>query len=597
VNNLSISLLAGLYQSGRATPEQIVSQIYDQIEKEPPHPVWISLVPRAEALAQAREVQGAHPGPLYGIPFAVKDNIDVAGLPTTAGCPAYSYVPEQTAFAVRKLLQAGAILIGKTNMDQFATGLVGTRSPYGACSSVFHPEYISGGSSSGSAVAVAKGLVSFALGTDTAGSGRVPAAFNNIVGLKPSKGAVSASGVVPACRSLDCVSIFALTAADAAAIFEVAKGFDEQDVYSRPLAAAPPLGSRPVRLGVPPASQLEFFGDREAEKILAGTVATLRANGAEIHEIDITPFRQAAELLYGGPYVAERYAAVGEFAKTHPDAVNPTVAAILTGSERYSAAEAYRAEYRLKALMRETAKYWQQIDAWVLPTAPTAYTIDQVNKDPIRLNANLGYYTNFVNLLDLSAVAVPSGFYANGLAWGITLIAPAFCEQNLLALADGIQRSRTAFSGARVLSLSDAPAYEAPKNPTGWTRLAVVGAHLTGQPLNSQLTERKATLLRTTRTAADYRFFALTNTKPLKPGLVRVPGFRGPGIEVEVWAVPDAAFGSFVAAVPPPLAIGSCELADGEVVKGFICEPYATEGMPEITKFESWRNYLASLKK
>ncbi len=594
--NLSISLLQSFYRAGRAKPEQVVHQIYDRIEKELLHPIWISLVPREEAIERARAIQGAHPGPLYGVPFAVKDNIDVAGLLTTAGCPAYAYTPERTAFVVQKLIDAGAILIGKTNLDQFATGLVGTRSPYGACSSVFNPDYISGGSSSGSAVAVAKGLVSFSLGTDTAGSGRVPAAFNNIIGLKPSRGLLSMSGVVPACRSLDCVSIFALTASDGAAVFDAAKGWDAQDVYSRQWSAAPPLPIRPVRFGVPHASQLEFFGDHEAEKIFNDTVKRLREQGSEIHEIDFVPFRQAAELLYGGPYVAERFASVGEFVKTHNADVNPTVAAIITQSEHYSAAEAYQAEYRLKFLAQKTSEYWQSIDVLILPTAPTTYTIEQVNREPVKLNSNLGYYTNFVNLLDLSAVAVPAGFYSNGLAFGVMLIAPAFSDQNLLVLADRIQRNRNSFSGARILLLTEARPYRAPDGEVGWTKLAVVGAHLTGQPLNYQLTERNAVLLQTTRTAADYRCFALTNTKPLKPGLVRVPGFQGPGIEVEVWAVPDKHFGSFVAAVPPPLAIGSCVLADGEIVKGFICETYAIDGMPDITRYGGWRSYLASNK-
>jgi allophanate hydrolase len=572
----------------------VIHHIYDRIESAPLQPVWIEIVPRQQALIRARALQESPRGPLYGIPFAIKDNIDVAGLPTTAGCPAYTYTPEATAFTVQKLLDAGAVLIGKTNLDQFATGLVGTRSPYGACSSVFDRHYVSGGSSSGSAVAVAGGLVSFSLGTDTAGSGRVPAAFNNLVGLKPSRGLLSASGVVPACRSLDCVSIFALDCADAEAVFLAARGFDAADPFGRAWPAVVPPTPAQLRCGVPPKSQWEFFGDQQAEKLFAETISTLREVNVEIVEFDLTPFQQTAELLYSGPYVAERFAAIGSFAKTHGDAMDPTVASIILGAENYTAAQAYEAQYKLAALSRKTKAYWQNMDVLVLPTAPTTYTIEEVQKDPIRLNANLGYYTNFVNLLDLSAVAVPAGFKQSGLPFGVTLIAPVFAEHSLLELASKIQTSRVDFVGARLAPLAELPKLKSPATSPGWVKVGVVGAHLSGQPLNYQLVEREAKLLQATRTAKDYKFFALTNTTPAKPGLIRVPGFAGPGIEIEVWLMPETAFGSFVAAIPPPLGIGSCELADGEVVKGFLCEPYAIENMPEITSYEGWRNYRSS---
>ena len=592
--DLSLATLAGLYSSGRSIPEEVVGHVYERIEEHRSQPVWIHLVPREEALMRARELQSKHPGPLYGIPFAIKDNIDVAGLPTTAGCPAFSHVAEHTSFVVQRLLNAGAILIGKTNMDQFATGLVGTRSPFGACSSVFDSLYVSGGSSSGSAVAVASGLVSFSLGTDTAGSGRVPAAFNNIVGLKPARGLLSMTGVIPACRSLDCVSIFALGAFDAARVLTSAAALDDADAYSRKRPETILSTPGKFRCGVPPDSQLEFFGDQLAQRVYRDTVSALKELQAEIVEIDFAPFRAAAELLYAGPYVAERFVAVGPFIKAHPDSVDPTVRSIILGSERYTAAEAYAAEYRLQALRNETKKSWDRMDALLLPTAPTIYKIDEVKRDPVKLNSNLGYYTNFVNLLDLSAVAVPAGIREDGLPFGVTLVGPAFSEHSLLQWAGQIQSRRNEFAGARVAKLSALPEYKAPDHLKGWTKLAVVGAHLSGQPLNHQLTDRGSTLMETTLTAPDYKLYALTNTAPAKPGLVRVPGFKGSGVEVEVWRMPEYEFGSFVAAVSPPLSIGSCQLKSGEWVKGFVCEPYGIDGMPEITSFGGWRNYLRS---
>ena len=588
--DLSLNHLRTRYQSGVLTPEDVLNDIYDRIESAPLHPVWITVVPRAEALARAKTLAAdSSTLPLYGIPFAVKDNIDVLGLRTTAGCPAYAYAPGQTAFVVERLQSAGALLIGKTNMDQFATGLVGTRSPYGACSSIFDARYISGGSSSGSAVAVASGLVTFALGTDTAGSGRVPAAFNNIVGLKPSRGVLSASGVVPACRSLDCVSIFALSCADANAVFDAAKAVNPADPWSR--AWSPyPVSAHP-RLGIPKQIQLEFFGNKDYERLYREAISLFANDGYTIVEIDFAPFQKAAELLYTGPYVAERFAAVGEFIKAHRDEVDPTVGSIILASEHFTAAQAYEAQYRLKDLKQQTAKVWNDIEVLLLPTAPTTYPIEEVRRDPIKLNANLGYYTNFVNLLDLCGVAVPAGFSTSGLPFGVTAIGPSFSESGLLAFADRIQHARVPFSGKNV---SPTPITLLTHSPAtkGWVALGVVGAHLSGQPLNYQLTDRGAQLLRTTKTARDYQCFALTNTSPAKPGLIRVPGFAGPGIEIEVWLMPESQFGSFVAAVPPPLSIGACELADGERIKGFLCEPYATAGMPEITHLGSWRRYL-----
>ena len=589
--DISIGKLAALYASGETTPEEVIHAVYDRIEQHRAEPIWIDLVPRGEALKRAKSVE---PGPLYGVPFAVKDNMDVAAMPTTAGCPAYAYTPQQTAFAVEKLLDAGAILIGKTNMDQFATGLVGTRSPYGACSSVFDSKYISGGSSSGSAVAVAQGLVSFSLGTDTAGSGRVPAAFNNIVGLKPTRGVVSTRGVVPACRSLDCVSIFALSCSEAARVLEVAAGFDAVDPYSRewPSRTAP-MPER-LRIGVVREGQLQFFGDQQAEKLYSQTLSSLEQLEVDIIPIDFDPFRETADLLYAGPFVAERYAAVGEFVKSHLSLADPTVSSIILGAERYSAADAYEGEYRLRSLRRQTEAAWEQVDALLLPTAPTIYEIEEIKQAPLNLNANLGQYTNFVNLLDLSAVAVPAGFRVDGLPFGVTLVGPAFREHALLEWGSLIQSRRAAYVGNLLVQTPDLPAYKAPRNLSGWVKLAVVGAHLSGQPLHFQLSERGSRLVSTTKTGPEYKLYALTNTMPAKPGLARVPGFSGSGIEVEVWLMPEENFGSFVAAVPPPLSIGSCQLESGEWVKGFVCEPYGIDSMPDITSYGGWRGYLRS---
>ena len=514
--------------------------------------------------------------PLSGLTFAIKDNIDLAGVPTTSACPAYAFTPAQSAPVVQRLIDAGAVPIGKTNMDQFATGLVGTRSPYGACSSVFDERYISGGSSSGSAVAVATGQVNFALGTDTAGSGRVPAAFNNLVGLKPTRGLLSTSGVVPACRSIDCVTILTRTCAEASKVFDVARAFDPTDPYSRvPTAGqgAAPWATGPFRFGVPAAAQLEFFGDEEAAALYQKAIADLELLGGTKVEIDFALFRAAADLLYSGPWVAERLAAIGPFLEDHGADMNPVVRDIIAGARRFTAVDAFNAEYKLRELRRATESEWTRIDVLVLPTTGTIYTHEAVAADPVKLNTNLGYYTNFVNLLDLAAVAVPAGFRPNGLPFGISLIGPAFTDPGLLALA------------ARYLREPVAP------TAPGCISVAVLGAHLSGQPLNGQLTQRGARLLKTCRTAPGYRFYALEGAIP-KPGLIREDSFAGPGIEVEVWAVPEDQFGSFVAAVPPPLGIGNAVLENGETVKCFICEPYAVANAREITHFGGWRKYL-----
>jgi allophanate hydrolase len=484
---------------------------------------------------------------------------------------------------VQRLLDAGAIAIGKTNLDQFATGLVGTRSPHGACSSVFDSRYISGGSSSGSAVAVASGLANFSLGTDTAGSGRVPAAFNGLIGLKPTRGLLSTRGVVPACRTLDCVSVFAKTCRETHAVWKVSRGFDPLDPFSRAPTegqdAAPWLGGS-FRFGVPAENQLQFFGDEEAAALYRQAITDMQAIGGEQVEIDFSIFRAAADLLYSGPWVAERLAAIQEFVEAHADRMNPVVREIIYSAKRYTAVDAFAAEYKLRELRRASEAEWRRMDIMLLPTTGTIYTHEAVAADPIRLNTNLGYYTNFVNLLDLAAVAVPAGFRTTGLPFGISLIGPAFSDEALLLVADRFHRA-------------PGPPLELQINPPGCIPVAVVGAHLTGQPLNWQLTERGARLIETTRTAPGYRLYALAGSVPPKPGLVRDEAFHGPGIELEVWAVPADRFGGYVAAVPVPLGIGNATLEDGRSVKCFICEPYAIAGATEITQFGGWRKYLA----
>ncbi len=596
---LDLAALESAYNSG-ITPASVIEYVYQQIEEVGLRPVWISLVPLKQAVERARQLadQDRSALPLYGVPFAVKDNIDVAGMETTAGCPAFSHAASKTATVVAMLEEAGAILVGKTNMDQFATGLVGTRTPYGACSSVFSEAHISGGSSSGSAVAVARGLVSFALGTDTAGSGRVPAAFNNLVGLKPTRGTLSTHGVLPACRSVDCVSIFALTCHDAKRVYEQARGFDPADIYSHPRSAenavAPSLTGS-FSFGIPAAAQLEFFGDEEAQALYLQSVRALEKLGGKAVEFDLTPFRAAAELLYAGPWVAERLAAIESFFQNHADDIHPVVRGIIAGAAAYSAVDCFNAQYRLHELRRNTAPTWNSLDVLLLPTAPTTYTISEVEADPVRLNSNLGYYTNFVNLLDLAAVAVPAGFRPSGLPFGVSLIAPAFTDLALLYLGDRLHRAMNNKVGGVATPLAETPALSSLIPPPGCTLLAVVGAHLTGQPLNSQLVSRGARMLQTTQTDGCYRLYALAGTVPPKPGLIRDPTFSGPGIEVEVWAFPTQQFGSFVASIPAPLGIGSLELRDGTRVSGFICEPYAVHTSQEITHLGGWRAHLETL--
>jgi allophanate hydrolase len=519
----------------------------------------------------------------------VKDNIDLAGVPTTAGCPNFAYTPAHSATVVQKLLDAGAIPLGKTNLDQFATGLVGTRSPYGACRNSFDAAYVSGGSSSGSAVAVAAGLASFSLGTDTAGSGRVPAAFNNIVGLKPSNGRMSTRGVVPACRSLDCVSIFALTVEDAAVVLAVAGGFDAADPYSRKTGNQALAG---LRFGVPRPDQLQFFGDTEYERLFGLAVRQLQNLGGTPVEIDFAPFLEAARLLYEGPWLAERYAAVGSFISAHPGAVHPVTREIIEGGKSPTAVAAFQGEYKLKELRRLSETAWSEIDLIFTPTTGTIYRIEDVTADPIRLNANLGLYTNFMNLFDLSGVAVPAGFRADGLPFGVTLVGPRGADHALLEIAGRLHRASIGTLGAMKLKI---PAHAELRPPVrdGYVTMAVCGAHMQGQPLNHQLRDRGAYLVRAASTAPRYRLFALPGGPPRRPGMIRV-NEDGTSIEVELWALPTEQVGSFIGGISQPLGVGKIELASGEMVLGFVCEGCAADGATDITSYGGWRAYVAA---
>ncbi len=568
------------------------------------HNAFIHRLTPAEIEPYIARLEGLPPEslPLYGVPFAIKDNIDLAGIPTTAGCPEFAYVPQRSAFVVQCLIDAGAVPLGKTNLDQFATGLNGTRSPYGPCRNAFDPDFVSGGSSSGSSVAVAKGWVGFSLGTDTAGSGRVPAAFNHLIGLKPTCGLFSATGVVPACRSLDTVSVFALTADDAQAVLAAAAVFDGTDAYSRPAAPfGPDFSTGPFRFGVPRPQDLEFFGNAAAAELFAASVARLQALGGTAVEIDLTPFLETARLLYEGPWVAERYVAIRDFIDARPETVFPPVRTIIEGGRDKTAADAFSASYRLKALKRVCDAVWQQVDCLLTPTAGTVYRIAEMQADPIRLNSNLGHYTNFVNLLDYSAVAVPAGTLAHGeaagLPWGVTLVAPAHRDVPLLRLADRMHRALGGTLGATGTPLpSEAMAAPAGALAAGTVQVAVCGAHLSGLPLNPQLTSRGARLLQTTVSAPEYRFYALPGGAVARPGMVRVAN-GGAAIELEVWEMPAAEFGSFVAGIPAPLGIGKVKLSDGREVPGFVCESVAIEACAQdITACGSWRTYLSTLK-
>ena len=559
----------------------------------PGHATGAGHSPQAWILQFDTPLIRAAEGSLSGLRFAIKDNMDVQGEPTTAGCPAFSFTPGQDAEVVRKLLASGAALTGKTNLDQFACGLNGTRSPYGAVPNAINPAYVSGGSSSGSAYVVATGQVDFSLGTDTAGSGRVPAGLNNIVGFKPSKGLISTRGVLPAAQSVDCVSIFARTVDVAARVLQSAMGHDPLDPFSRDLPlSTQALGSR-FRFGVP--SMLEFFGDVAAQEAFAQAVERLTAMGGVAVVIDYTPLAQAAALLYESALVAERYEAIRGFFDAHEDQVIEPVRTIIARGRQYSAADLYQAQTQLQAFGQQAAPMWQNMDVLLVPTAPTHYTIAQMQADPIALNRNLGFYTNFVNLLDYAAISVPSSIRPDGLPFGITLIGQCGSDWQLAELGQRYHHATDLTMGATGLPLPKPEALRAIAAPAPGLKVAVVGAHLSGMPLNGQLTERGASLVQTTRTSNQYRLYALPGTMPPKPGLKRVPN-QGAAIAIEVWDIPLDQVGSFLALIPSPLGLGKLELADGTWVTGFVCEGYALDAALDVTAHGGWRAYIGSLK-
>ncbi len=603
-DSLDLTRLRADYRAGRRTPSMVVDMLLQRLAARGDDGVWISRVPddalRRQASALDERLR-ADPGvldreALFGVPFAIKDNIDLAGLPTTAACPAFAYTPARSATAVRRLCAAGAIAVGKTNLDQFATGLVGVRSPYGVARNPFDAAYIPGGSSSGSAVAVAAGLVTFALGTDTAGSGRVPAGFNNIVGLKPSIGLIPASGVVPACRSLDVVSIFALTVGNSLAVLAAAMGFDADDLYARSapagytasLSVAPPAPC----IAVPRRDQRQFFGDLHAERLFDAALARLASLGATLAEIDYAPLAEAAAVLYSPAGVAERAAALDDFLARQPDALHPITRQIIESGRAAHAVDVYKARDRLRALRRHAEALFADADMLVVPTSGTIYRVDDVLADPVRLNSNLGHYTNFVNQLDLSALAVPGGFRDDGMPAGITLIAPAFREPQLAAVGHAFHVASGVTLGATGAAMPD---IKPPAPNAAWPTLDIVvlGAHMRGLPLNRDLAALGGRFVSECRTAPLYRLFRLRDGAVTRPGMVRVAD-DGAAIAGEIWRLPAESIGALLASIPQPLGLGDVVLSDGRRLKGFLCEAVATAQAEDITRFGGWRAWLAA---
>jgi allophanate hydrolase len=593
----TVAAIVAAHRAGQVRPEQTVARSFARIRDHNDPAIFLTLRDEKQALAEAEALAARKDAgrlPLYGVPIAVKDNIDVAGLATTAACPAFSYMPSHDATAVARLRAAGAIVIGKTNLDQFATGLVGVRSPYGIPKNPLRADLIPGGSSSGSAVAVSAGLVPLSLGTDTAGSGRVPALFNNIVGLKPSLGIVSTAGVVPACRTLDCESVFSLTVDDAMTALRAMAGPDGTDLYSRntPLAEMSTFPAH-LRLGMPRSGQLIFFGDKASEAAYGEALKRWTALGATLVEFDLEPFYETARLLYEWPWVAERYLVIRDLLASSPDAIHPVTREIIVAGSRPSAADSFAALYLLQALRKTSERAFAGLDALVLPTAPTVYSTAQVLANPLELNSRLGTYTNFANLLDLCGLALPAAVRADGIPFGITLLAPAGHDALLASIGRVFQADTRLTIGAK--GLPQPPLAALPAGLAGdEIAIAVVGAHLSGMALNGELQALGGRLLEETSTAPDYRLYALSSTPP-KPGMLRVETGMGTSIELEVWALSAAAFGKFVAAVPPPLSIGTVRLADGRSVKGFIVEAADVSGAREISAFGGWRAFVTEV--
>ena len=592
-----LSALHAAYADG-LSPEAVLAETYHRIAAADDPGIFLTLVPEGEAQAAARALGpfDLEKKPLWGVPFAVKDNVDVAGLPTTAACPDFAYTPSATAPAVERLLAAGAILVGKTNLDQFATGLVGLRTPYPPPKNAFDPAIVPGGSSSGSAVAVARGLVGFALGTDTAGSGRVPAGLNNIVGLKPSLGSISMRGVVPACRTLDTLSVFAGTVTEADRVYRIMAGYDAGDPYARDLPVAARSGSLPpgLRVGVPDAASRSFGGDARSEAAYTASLSDLAALlGGPGMTVDLAPHFAVARLLYTGPWIAERYQAIRRFIEASPDALHPTTRAIIGSASSHSAADAFAGLYCLAELRRATEEIWRRIDVLVVPTFPRPRSVADLETDPIGPNSELGTYTNFVNLLDLCALTVPGRLRSDGFPSSVTLLAPRGADGLIAELGARLHAATGGTLGASGVPVPAETERRSDRAQNGEIEIAVVGAHLSGLALNGVLTGRGARFLRAVATQPDYRLHALTGGPPARPGLIRVAPGSGGAIETEVWALPSTAFGSFVASVPSPLSIGTLALSDGTTPKGFLVEAAGLAGARDITEYGGWRRYVS----
>lgn len=594
MNNLTISAVHKAYVEGLETPESLFFKLRAQAIAQSDFNAWVYLLSEEQLrdYFDSLKLKPFESSPLWGIPFAIKDNIDLKGIPTSAGCEPFTYLPAESATVVALLIEAGAIPLGKTNLDQFATGLVGTRSPFGEGKNVFNTDYISGGSSAGSAIATALGQVSFALGTDTAGSGRVPAAFNNLVGHKPTKGLLSTTGVVPACKSLDCVSVFALNTEDVVRVLGVSAQEDDSDPYSRKNVAfnwaAYWQDEKPVPFTFGLPSRLDFDGDAEAQALFHLSCEQLRELGGQSVEIDIEPFLSTARLLYEGPWVAER-----AWATQAVDAADmlPVIQDILATTKNFTVTDTYAAQYKLQALKRICDRELDKVDFVVTPTAPTCYLRSQIESEPIALNSKLGTYTNFMNLLDYTATAIPAGRLSSKVSWGVTLFTHAFSDIQLLSFAGALQRQLNLPLGATPYLLCE-PTQSARIAPAKSVDVVVCGAHLMGEPLNWQLQDRGARLEMKTHTAKSYALYALPDGK--RPALV--PSGDGSAIEVEVWRMPMAEFGSFVAGIPSPLGIGKVTLESGRIVPGFICEEGGISGAENISHFGGWRAYLANRK-
>ncbi len=610
IQGFTISDYRHFYQDDPHRLREMAGVWQKRLQAEAARSDWLAII-AAEALTQAVEnrlarwqlSQNFADFPLFGVPFVVKDNIDVEGFPTTAACPALHSQPAKSAFVVQKLENAGAICLGKSNLDQLATGLVGTRSPYGAVKNAFSDQHIAGGSSAGSATLVARGLVPFSLGTDTAGSGRVPAAFNNILGLKPTRGLLSTAGVIPACRSLDCLSIFALTVADAELVFSLAQGVDDADSFSRQAADKK---SKAIKILAIPSNP-QWHDDAEAKVLFSQAVQQADDLGFTLKKIDFSPLYALAALLYEGSWLAERQWAVEKYLQLPESALEPLLRDILAPAKTMTAMQTFADQYRQQELLQTINKIFLEVDALLVPSVVTCPTLAEVAAAPLSSNQRLGTYTNFVNLADLSALALPFAFRSNGLPFGITLIAKAFSEAALLTFGKNWQAARDLPLGATGQSYASAlvenraeklrenvrESKDVPKNVDENTvLLAVVGAHLRGMPLHQELLDLNAEFIEENITTAEYRLYALTTTPP-KPGLCRVAD-DGVAIAVEVYRLSMLNFGRFVAAIPPPLGVGTLFLADGQALKGFIVEPQALHDAPDISAFGGWRAFCHS---